>query len=230
MMLYKYKNLKYIFSWVVIYGLTVYIKSDKYFDMDSIVIASILTILILVFDMIFANNNMDTLYNALPQLLKNASMTTATPQTNNTCTMPEEYPPENTAYKNILKYVGSIINNPKTSQESWHDKYNLVNNDDISLSDILDTNNNIDNLDLDRHPPPQYKSGTNEEGYSIIPPKDWYQTQSAFYTKNRTRCDIQPIYIDSTTLDLKDWNASLISPNVQNTQQIINHVKLRYNT
>lgn len=214
-MLHRYKELKYLFCWGLIYGVITYIKCDTLYDMDTLVIATILTILIFVIDNVFVNKSI--VYN-IPKTIENMTSDNK----------------DNPIVNDIFKYFGSFIKKPETDvsvaedvEKKWDETYKLEKQNDVSIGDVLDKQEDIENLDLDRHPP---TTNAFEKGYSFIDPEKWYQSQSDFYTKGTNRCLTQPIYIDSTTMDLKEWAIPLIDDNIINTRNVVNHVKYKYNS
>jgi len=65
--------------------------------------------------------------------------------------------------------------------------------------------------------PPSFEKDDYEEGYSFMPPKDWYPVP--YYPPigyNNSSCLVQPVYTDDTTLNLKEWkqNQKIISDNI----------------
>lgn len=75
--------------------------------------------------------------------------------------------------------------------------------------------------------PPSFIEKDFEYGYSFLPPKDWYPLPPypPVCASNRT-CLVQPIYTDSTTMDLKDWHETqkIGPPDSLNTSFIINEL------
>jgi len=214
-MLHRYKELKYLFCWGLIYGVITYIKCDTPYDMDTLVIATILTILIFVIDNVFINKS--NVYN-IPRTIENMTSDSK----------------NNPIVDGIFNYFGTIMKKPDTDatvvedvSKKLDESYKLEKQNDVSISDVLDKQAEIENIDLDRHPP---ATNAFEQGYSFINPDKWYQPQSDFYTKGSNRCLTQPIYIDSTTIDLKEWANPLIGEDVISTQNTINHVKNNYNS
>ncbi len=75
--------------------------------------------------------------------------------------------------------------------------------------------------------PPSFVEKDFEYGYSFLPPKDWYPLPPypPVCSSNRT-CLVQPIYTDSTTMDLKDWHETqkIGPPDSLNTSFITNEL------
>lgn len=75
--------------------------------------------------------------------------------------------------------------------------------------------------------PPSFVENDFEYGYSFIPPKDWYPVPPypPVCVSNKT-IPTQPIYIDNTTMDLKDWHETqkITPPDSINTAFIVNEL------
>jgi hypothetical protein len=212
----NYKELKYLILWGLIYLIIVYgIRDTIIKSKNVIIIATILTALIYIIDMLFLN-----ITTVIPNVEK---MTTINDDDN--CLDAYE------TKKYIDTYLKKIRKFFKTSDnviDKWHDTFNLPNVNDTKLSEILDEYND-DIHDLERHPPSTFEHNF-EPGSSVFHPQDWYQKSGAFFKPSTNNCTRSPIYIDSTTANLKNFNEALIPQNTFLVQRIINHVKNRYNT
>ena len=80
--------------------------------------------------------------------------------------------------------------------------------------------------DFNRLPPSLGKKDF-EYGYSFLPPKDWYPipVYPPVCVSNST-CQVQPVYTDTMTMDLKEWNYSqkISGYDTINTEYIINEL------
>jgi hypothetical protein len=226
----NYKELKYLILWGLIYLIIVYVMCDTLLNKDVIIIATILTALIWVVDMLFLNiqyNN--TSSYTIEKMTNNYDNRQNTnnclnEQNTNSCLNQHE------TRKYINSYLKKIQNLFKTSDnviDKWHATFNLPNVNDTTLADILNEQND-DIHDLERHPPSTYENNY-DPGSSVFHPQDWYQKSGAFFKPSTDRCQRTPIYIDSTTANLKESNEALLPQNAISIQRIINHVKNRYN-
>jgi hypothetical protein len=75
--------------------------------------------------------------------------------------------------------------------------------------------------------PPSFNDKDFEYGYSFLPPKDWYPvpTYPPVCVSSKT-CDVKPVYLDSTTMDLKEWHETqkITPPDSINTTFITNEL------
>ncbi len=89
-----------------------------------------------------------------------------------------------------------------------------------SMNDVL--LNEMQYSDFNRMPP-SFNSNDYEYGYSFIPPKDWYPVPPypPVCVTEKT-CPVCPIYTDTDTMNLKDWNEArrITPPDVINTVYI----------
>ena len=204
-----HEYLKYLFCWGIIYGVIVYIKCDNSLDMDAFVIATVLTIIIWLFDTIFSTPINIKKYEKMEN--------TGDAQTYQSCSP-----------SNLFQTLKSYIKPPGNNEEQWHDKYNLENKD-VSIAEVLESQTNIENLNLNIHPP-QDTDNAYQEGYSVINPRMWYPKQEAYYTKGSNSCTTKPVYTDDTTVNLVEWSSPLVPPDAEHSGEIINHVIYRHNT
>lgn len=75
--------------------------------------------------------------------------------------------------------------------------------------------------------PPSFNQNDFEYGYSFLPPKDWYPLPPyPPVCVAATRCPVQGVYTDSTTMDLKDWRSTqkITHPDSINTEYIANEL------
>lgn len=71
--------------------------------------------------------------------------------------------------------------------------------------------------------PPSFVDKDFEYGYSFLPPKDWYPVPPyPPVCVSNTTCSPKPVYLDSTTMDLKEWHETqkITPPDSINTKFI----------
>lgn len=104
------------------------------------------------------------------------------------------------------------------------------NLDQIAVGDGLTRNDMLVNQmiysDFNRLPP-SFVERDFEYGYSFLPPKDWYPLP--VYPPvcvSNDPCHVTPVYVDNTTMDLKEWHATqkVTPPDSINTAFITNEL------
>jgi hypothetical protein len=128
---------------------------------------------------------------------------------------------------------GFVIDTSQTNDEKWHEqkleprKYSGAENiNQIGIGNGQTRNNLLVNhmqySDFNRMPPSFYKNDF-EYGYSFMPPRDWYPVPPypPVCSSNET-CITQPVYIDNSTMNLKEWNQTqkITPPDSINTKYI----------
>jgi len=75
--------------------------------------------------------------------------------------------------------------------------------------------------------PPSFNDRDFEYGYSFLPPKDWYPLPPyPPVCVSNQNTPVQPVYLDSTTMDLKEWHetSKITPPDSINTSYVTNEL------
>lgn len=225
-----YKGLKYLTVWILIYFVTKYTCGDKLNNVDMVLMAAVLTLILCIIDNIFSlstlqNELFTTQYEYMTNLSDQPTTTTNTP--NHNVTQPVDL------FSTGETKNGFVVDNSQINDEKWHEQkleprkfsgaenINQIDTGNGQTRENLLVNHMLYS-DFNRMPPSFYQNDF-EYGYSFMPPKDWYPVPPypPVCSSNAT-CLTQPVYVDNSTMNLKEWNQTqkITPPDSINTRYL----------
>lgn len=239
-MIFQYKKLpaeivKYIIIWCIIVCLIVVIPYNKLGFKDSLILAIILTLTIVIIENISAViiNEKQEQFEAMTTVSDNTAVVVNSTSVASTAeqTAAKTESPTPTTPTTDVKQVVEVTQETKPietkitresiykgSQNADSKEYvGTRSEDDLITSDIPYT---------DYHHVPigdTYKPSDFEYGYSFLPPEKWYPTPPfPPVCVSEKRCPINPVFTTGTPVDVKEWHSAskIMPPDGINTKYI----------